>query len=146
VPSLPVATGDRSEGLRVQAASSFGQDSCRRVYAVSLTGPVSRLVGPTPADCSAISPPPETTSLTCAGHAATRITAADGSVIGTPDRDVIVGDEHRNKIRAKGGNDVICAGDGPDRIKAGPGRDIIRAGDGNDRCVGGSGKDRGRSC
>jgi hypothetical protein len=146
VPGLPAAMDDRSEGLRVQALSGFGQDSCRRVYAVSLVGPVSRLVGPTPADCSAISPPGATPRRTCAGHAATRIAAADGSVVGTPDRDVIVGDKHRNRIRAKGGNDVICAGGGRDRIKAGPGRDIIRGGRGNDRCVGGPGKDRERSC
>jgi glucose/sorbosone dehydrogenase len=53
------AGGDRSEGLTVEHLSSFGEDSCGRVYAVSLGGTVSRLEGPAPADCSAKEPPTE---------------------------------------------------------------------------------------
>ena len=52
VPALPLATGDRSEGLSVASPSSFGQDSCGRVYVASLTGGVARLVGATPTDCA----------------------------------------------------------------------------------------------
>jgi glucose/arabinose dehydrogenase len=37
-------TGDRSLGLNVNELSSFGEDSSGRVYAVSLSGPVYRLV------------------------------------------------------------------------------------------------------
>jgi glucose/arabinose dehydrogenase len=37
------ATGDRAHNLRVDQLSSFGEDSRRRVYATSLTGPVYRL-------------------------------------------------------------------------------------------------------
>ncbi len=146
VPALPGAQGDRAEGLRVDLVSSFGQDTCLRVYVASLAGTVSRLVGAAPADCSAVGPPPIATPGLAPGRAATRIAAADGSVIGTKDRDVIVGDKRRNKIRAKGGDDLICAGGGPDRIKAGAGKDTIRAGAGDDRCAGGPGKDTERSC
>ena len=41
---LPTATGDRPLGLRtVDAVSSFGEDAARRVYVMSLNGPVYRL-------------------------------------------------------------------------------------------------------
>jgi hypothetical protein len=147
VPALPDAQGDRSEDLpHVDLVSSFGQDTCLRVYVVSLSGPVSRLIGNTPADCSAISPPTETTNRTCAGHRATRVPAADGSVVGTPGDDVIVGDRRVNRIRAKGGDDTICGLAGADHLKGGPGRDRLRGGPGDDRCHGGPGKDRERSC
>ena len=38
------ATGRRSTGLRVGSLSSFGEDARGRVYAVSLDGPVYRIV------------------------------------------------------------------------------------------------------
>jgi glucose/arabinose dehydrogenase len=38
------ATGERSTGLRVSSISSFGEDARGRVYAVSLGGPVYRIV------------------------------------------------------------------------------------------------------
>jgi hypothetical protein len=143
LPALPDAQDVRSEGLPVELVSSFGQDTCRRVYVASLSGPVSRLVGSAPPDCSR---PRGTTGRSCAGRAATRFPAGNGTVVGTADRDVIVGDTRRNRIRARGGDDLICAGGGPDRIKAGSGRDAIRGGKGRDRCVAGPGKDRLRSC
>jgi hypothetical protein len=43
--------GDRSEGLPVAKPTSFGQDSCGRVYVASEKGPVYRLEGPAPAVC-----------------------------------------------------------------------------------------------
>jgi glucose/arabinose dehydrogenase len=144
VPAFPTASGDRAEALRVDDPSSFGQDTCRRIYVTSLSGPVARLVGSAPPDCSAVLPPG--TNRRCGGLAATRIPAANGSVVGTADRDVIVGNGRRNRIRARGGNDLICAGGGADRVKAGPGRDSIRAGAGRDRCAGGPGEDELRSC
>ena len=54
VPSVSGASGDRSEGLpNVGSPSSFGEDSCGRVYVMSLaTGVVSRFVGGSPTDCS----------------------------------------------------------------------------------------------
>jgi hypothetical protein len=146
VPALPDAQGDRAEGLHVDFVSSFGQDTCRRVYVASLSGPVSRLAGSSPADCSAVSPPPGTTKRTCAGRDATRVPGADGSVVGTPADDVIVGDKGANRIRAKGGDDLICGLSGADRLRGGPGRDILRGGPGKDTCRGGPGKDRLRSC
>ncbi len=48
---LPRAADDRSEGLSVPSLSSFGEDACGRVYAVSFAGPVYRLVGGGPTDC-----------------------------------------------------------------------------------------------
>ncbi|HET9152966.1 MAG TPA: PQQ-dependent sugar dehydrogenase [Solirubrobacterales bacterium] len=50
-PASPYTT-DRSEGVHVENLDSFGQDSCGRLYAVSSSGPVYRLVGPEPATCS----------------------------------------------------------------------------------------------
>ena len=38
------AVGDRDEGLRVNALVSFGEDGVGRLYAVSLTGRVFRVV------------------------------------------------------------------------------------------------------
>jgi glucose/arabinose dehydrogenase len=51
VPGVPAASGDRSEGLNVDNPSSFGEDSCGRIYVVSHRGPVHRLVGGSPARC-----------------------------------------------------------------------------------------------
>lgn len=44
VPHLKRASGDRKLGLRVETPSSFGEDQRRRLYVVSLEGPVYRLV------------------------------------------------------------------------------------------------------
>ncbi len=46
-----LASGDRSEGLTVEKPTSFGEDSCGRIYVASDNGPVYRLEGPAPADC-----------------------------------------------------------------------------------------------
>jgi glucose/arabinose dehydrogenase len=43
-PATPAARDDRSEGLEVPSLSSFGQDNDGHIYAVSLDGPVYRLV------------------------------------------------------------------------------------------------------
>jgi hypothetical protein len=45
------ASGDRSEGLTVPEPTSFGQDSCGRIYVASGQGTVYRLEGATPAAC-----------------------------------------------------------------------------------------------
>ncbi len=148
VPALPNATGDRSEALQVDFPQSFGQDSCGRVYVASSAGSVFRFVGDTPTNCDPPPPPPPppTPTAACAGRMVTRFPSVDGSVIGTSESDVILGDTRRNKIRSKGGNDLICGGAGKDRINGGPGRDRIHAGPGPDRCNGGPGRDRERSC
>ena len=52
VPGTPSASGDRSEGLSVSSPSSFGEDTCGRLYVVSHRGPVHRLVGDAPSSCS----------------------------------------------------------------------------------------------
>jgi hypothetical protein len=58
----PDAQGDRRVGLDVPSLTSFGQDACGRVYAVSGDGPVYRLqaeVRAAPADC------PDAAKLVC---------------------------------------------------------------------------------
>jgi Glucose / Sorbosone dehydrogenase/RTX calcium-binding nonapeptide repeat (4 copies) len=143
---VPSGTGDRSEGLPpMPFLQSFGQDSCGRVYVAAADGSVFRLVGDTPTVCEPPTPVP-TRAVTCAGLAATRTAGATGAVIGTSGPDVLVGDERKNKIRGRAGNDLICAGAGADRIRGGPGRDRLRAGPGRDHCSGGPGKDAERSC
>jgi len=44
-PLSPALT-DHSEGIHIGNLNSFGQDSCGRLYAISGSGPVYRLVGP----------------------------------------------------------------------------------------------------
>lgn len=44
-PAAP-ATTDRTEGLHIGSLNSFGEDSCGRLYAISGSGPVFRLIGP----------------------------------------------------------------------------------------------------
>ncbi len=46
-----LASDDRSEGLTVSGPSSFGEDSCGRLYVASSEGPVYRFQGTTPAAC-----------------------------------------------------------------------------------------------
>jgi hypothetical protein len=58
VPALPLASGDRSEGVSVGELNSFGEDSCGRLYAVSGAGPVYRLVGPGGDSCVPPAQPP----------------------------------------------------------------------------------------
>ena len=145
VPSSP-ATGDRSEGLSADLPSSFGEDSCGRLYVTSLrSGELFRLDGSTPADCAVAGgggggggggDAPR-----CAGERATRVVAADGSVTGTDADDVIVGDSKRNRIKSGAGDDLICAGGDRDKIRSGAGDDEIRAGGGNDRVDAGTGRD-----
>jgi hypothetical protein len=45
------ATGDRPEGLSVSSPTSFGEDSCGRVYVTAAAGTAYRLEGAAPASC-----------------------------------------------------------------------------------------------
>ena len=58
--SLTLASPDATDhgmlGLGAALISSFGEDACRRVYVVSLSGTVSRLVDETPTACSTTGP------------------------------------------------------------------------------------------
>lgn len=56
-PAAPYAT-DRAEGVHVGGLYSLGEDSCGRLYAVSGSGPVYRLVGPETGICPNTSSPP----------------------------------------------------------------------------------------
>jgi len=47
-----LASDDRSEGLTIKKPTSFGEDSCGRIYVASAEGPVYRFEGPTPAVCA----------------------------------------------------------------------------------------------
>jgi hypothetical protein len=58
---LPASAGapagdDRSEGLSVASPSSFGEDSCGRLYVTAIGGVVYRLAGATPASCPSPAP------------------------------------------------------------------------------------------
>lgn len=50
--SSGLATGDRDEGLAVANPTSFGEDSCRRLYVASNAGAVYRLTGNSAAICA----------------------------------------------------------------------------------------------
>jgi hypothetical protein len=50
-PANPAGT-DRSTGLTVGEPTSFGEDSCGRVYVISKAGTVFRLAGSAPANCT----------------------------------------------------------------------------------------------
>lgn len=52
VPSQPVASGDRPEGMQVFGLNSFGEDSCGRLYAISGAGTVYRIIGGEPTNCA----------------------------------------------------------------------------------------------
>ena len=146
VPGVP-ATGDRSEGRQVPVASSFGEDACGRVYAVSLLGPVSRLGDGSPAPCvvDGGGGGGGAAGQSCAGRPAT-IVASARRLEGTKGADVIVGVPGRNVIHGRGGADVICGLGGKDSLSGGGGKDRLRGGHGADRCSGGRGRDRLRSC
>lgn len=60
-----LASDDRSEGLTVKKPTSFGEDSCGRIYVASAEGPVYRFEGPTPTTC----PAPASSAATSAGSA-----------------------------------------------------------------------------
>ena len=145
VPVRPAAAGVRAEGLRLDGPTSFGEDSCGRLYVADLTGAVSRFAGSGQPSCAA-GAGAGADAPRCGGRRATRVAATDGSVSGSRGVDVIVADARRNRIRSGAGDDLICALGGRDFIRAGRGDDRIRAGGGRDACFGGRGKDRTRSC
>jgi Glucose / Sorbosone dehydrogenase len=55
-----IVTGDRSEDLKIDEPTSFGEDSCGRLYVVSDGGAVYRLAGRSPAGCGQLGPPAPT--------------------------------------------------------------------------------------
>ncbi len=159
-PSLPPSTDSaRIEPVFVPpfSLSSFGEDSCGRVYVASLTtGIVSRFAGSAATDCSAPivpapdpgplpGPNPEDEPRRCAGVRATIEAETRGRIRGTSGRDVIVGSPGADVIRARGGRDLICSRQGDDNIDGGRGLDEIHGGPGADRCYAGR-DERLRSC
>lgn len=82
IRSLVLSEGsrsDRSEGLGVSGLDSFGEDSCGRLYAVSLRGPVYRLVGPNPSTCTPAPPAAKPLAPSTVGiRAVTRRVRHDG--------------------------------------------------------------------
>jgi Glucose / Sorbosone dehydrogenase len=91
VPAVPDALDDRSEGVTIEQLVSFGEDSCGRVYAVSLGGPVFRLTDDTPTDCAE---PPEP----AAGPSGDQVQARALSL-----------DANKNQVRK--GKKVVLSGD-----------------------------------
>lgn len=54
---LPIASGDRSEGLSVPNVTSFGEDADCRIYVASMDGPVYRLAEPGGGGAAGCPPP-----------------------------------------------------------------------------------------
>ncbi|WP_277879086.1 hypothetical protein [Leptolyngbya sp. FACHB-711] len=54
---------------------------------------------------------------------------------------ILVGNDRRNNLFAKGGNDAVYGGKGNDLLDGGTGNDITYGGDGNDVHIGGAGRD-----
>lgn len=129
----PLASGDRAEGIHVSGVSGFGEDACGRVYVVSRSGPVSRLVDGTPTDCTGMAPPPDPDER-CARM-------LDGSRTD----DVLRGGPGGQQINGRGGDDRLSGGDGEDCLDGGAGRDRLSGGAGADNLVGGNGADRIRA-
>ena len=124
---LPAATSDRSEGLDAGNPSSFGEDSCGRVYVTSLTGEVSRLVDSTPTPCEA-SPPdsPEPCSQSVRG------THRKDALNGGPGPQSIRGRDGDDRLRGGAGDDCLIGGGGDDLLTGGGDRDVLRGGKGRD--------------
>ncbi len=57
-PAVPLAGGDRSEGIDVQTPTSFGEDAAGRVYVAERGGTVSRFTAPAAAAACPQPPPP----------------------------------------------------------------------------------------
>ena len=60
--TLPNAD-DRAEPMPISALSSFGEDACGRIYAVSLSGPVYRIQDGPPTPCMFLAPAPVSTPV-----------------------------------------------------------------------------------
>ena len=124
---LPDASGDRTEGLDAGNPSSFGEDSCGRIYVTSLRGEVSRLVDSTPTSCEASPPEP--------------VKPCSQSVRGTPRRDVLSGGSGSQSIRGLAGDDSLRGGTGDDCVIGNRGADRLAGGAGIDVLRGARGRD-----
>ena len=60
------------------------------------------------------------------------IPAADATIVGSDDADVLVGTAEHDVIDAGDGHDFVFALPGDDRVTGGPGRDVVFGGRGND--------------
>jgi Ca2+-binding RTX toxin-like protein len=67
--------------------------------------------------------------------------ASGETVTGTPDKDLLLGNNGNTIINALEGDDVVFSDIGNDVIDAGAGNDIVYAGGGNDLAIGGTGDD-----
>lgn len=145
--SSPAAT-DRSEGLAATSPTSFGEDSCGRLYVVARGGEVSRIVGDRPTDCPAppVEPPPPTPSGdregTVCGAPGLLGTSGDDSFRGGDGVDRYAGLAGDDRILGSGGSDCLLGNAGEDFLRGGRGSDRLRGGAADDRLNGGRGPDR----
>lgn len=126
----PRVTDDRRE-LDFATPSSFGEDACGRVYAVSLNGTVSRFEDGTPTDCSSVLPPPAPAPE---GRCGPIVSGGDGD-------DSLRGGPGAQDLLGRGGSDTLRGEGGGDCVDGGAGRDVIRGGDGRDDLRGDAGRD-----
>ncbi len=155
-------TDVRPEPITVETPSTFGEDSCGRLYIADLEGPVYRIVGETPETCGA--PPPATDPPgggtgggdTGGGATGGGDTGAGGGTGGgtDPGADEQPGatcggkfvtqavPQTSGRLDGTTGADVILGSDGADQIAGHGGADLICAGDGDDTVKGGGGADK----
>jgi Subtilase family/RTX calcium-binding nonapeptide repeat (4 copies) len=109
----------------------------------SVTGGVVDAVGAVDEIQAKFGLAPPSTSVKCAGKAAT-VVGSDVSdkLRGTQKADVIAGLGGADVIRGLKGNDRLCGGAGPDRLLGGAGNDRLLGQAGRDTLIGGPGHDR----
>ena len=139
------ATDDRSEGISTGSPSSFGQDSCGRLYVADLAdGTVSRIEGATPTDCGGTEPPPPPPpgdNGPCAPSSQLGDEGPD-QFTGTDFEDQLTGNGGDDALIGLGGDDCLAGGDGADSLAAGSGEDDVYGGPGGDEIFTGRNKDR----
>ncbi len=153
---LPAASGARAEPFTVSQPSSFGEDSCGRVYLASLgTGTVYRFAGATPATCPPVDPGPVDPGPVDPGP--TDPGPADPGPVDPGPADPTPADPEPPTCRGElvtraalptgrrlvgtAARDVIAGSDAADRIIGHGGGDIVCAGGGDDVVRGGGGAD-----
>ena len=165
IPQMPQASGDRFEGVAVDQPVSFGEDACGRLYVVSITGPVSRLVGDDPTDCGdgevavaggvltvdalagvrnriEVTPSGSNAEWVVRDHMAPLV-AGPGCTQLRPSR-VRCPKAGVESLAVSTGrvNDRVTTPDGVDvSVVAGSGDDLVTTGDGADSLAGGTGRD-----
>ncbi len=143
------ATGNRDENLPVGSPSSFGEDSCGRLYVASLgSGEVARIEGPTPTVCGDDPPPPPPPPPADRGPCQVSTQLGDdgpNALIGGAGFDALTGLGGPDRLVGRGSGDCLAGGRGADELIGGAGSDRFYPGPGRDTVDGGRGGDEVRA-